>query len=239
MKQTFKGTLYLIPVTLGNNEGMDNVIPAYNREVLHTLRFFIVENVRSARRFIRKSGHPAAIEEMRFFVLNKHTPEEDVASFLEPLEAGENMGLLSEAGTPAIADPGAVVVNLAHRRNIRVVPLVGPNSIVLALMASGFNGQQFCFHGYLPIDAAGRIKKIRELEQDAWHKNRSQVFIETPYRNHAMLESLLKNCKPQTRLCVASNLTLPTESIVTRTIAQWKKETADLNKKPAVFILYK
>ena len=239
MKQPAKGILYLIPVTLGNNDDMERVIPAYNHKILHDLRFFIVENVRSARRFIRKTGHPSSIEAMRFFELNKHTRMEDAASFLQPLEKGENMGLLSDAGTPAVADPGAVVVNLAHRKNIRVVPLSGPNSIILALMSSGFNGQQFCFHGYLPIDAPARAKKIRELEQEAWKKNTSQIFIETPYRNNKMLESLLRACKPQTLLCVACNLTLPDESVETRSIAAWKKETADFNKKPAVFILYK
>jgi 16S rRNA (cytidine1402-2'-O)-methyltransferase len=239
MKHPIKGTLYLIPVTLGNNEMMSRVIPEDNHLILHKLRYFIVENVRTARRFIRKTNHPLPIDEMQFFELNKHTPEADVSSFLQPLEQGQDMGLLSDAGTPAVADPGAAVVQLAHRKNIRVVPLVGPNSIILALMASGFNGQQFCFHGYLPVNQAERVRKIRELEQEAWQKNTSQIFIETPYRNHQMIESLVKTCKPQTLLCVACDLTLPTEKIVTRNIAGWKKETADFHKKPAVFILYK
>ena len=239
MTKAKKGTLYLFPVTLGNNEDIPRVIPAYNREILFDIRTFVVENIRTARRFIKKSGHPLPIDDMQFFELNKHTPEEAIDAFLAPAVNGEDMGVLSEAGTPAVADPGAVVVGLAHRKGIRVVPLVGPNSIILALMASGFNGQQFCFHGYLPIESPQRVKKIRELEQDAWRKSTSQLFIETPYRNNKMLESLLKTCKPQTLLCIASDLTLPTERIVTKNIAGWKKETADLNKKPAVFILYK
>jgi len=239
MTKSKKGTLYLFPVTLGNNENIAQVIPAYNHEILHRIRVFIVENVRNARRFIKKTGHPLPIDEMQFFELNKHTAAEAVGSFLHPAENGEDIGVLSDAGTPAVADPGAVVVNLAHRKNIRVVPLVGPNSIILALMASGFNGQQFCFHGYLPIEQNQRIKKIRELEQEAWRKDVSQLFIETPFRNNQMLRSLIKTCKPQTLLCVAGDLTLPTEKIITRNIAGWEKETADLNKKPAVFILYK
>ncbi len=239
MSKMKKGTVYLFPVTLGSNESIPKVIPAYNREILHGIRVFIVENIRSARRFIKKSGHPFPVDEMQFFELNKHTPEDAAYSFLQPAENGEDMGVLSEAGTPAVADPGAVVVGLAHRKNIRVVPLVGPNSIILALMASGFNGQQFCFHGYLPIETRQRGEKIRELEQNVWRKNTSQIFIETPYRNNKMLESLIKTCKPQTLLCVASDLTLPSERIITQNMAGWKKETADINKKPAVFILYK
>jgi len=239
MSKIKKGTVYLFPVTLGSNENIQKVIPAYNYEVLYGIRVFIVENIRTARRFIKKSGHPVPIDDMQFFELNKYTSEEAVDAFLRPAENGEDMGVLSEAGTPAVADPGAVVVGLAHRKNIRVVPLAGPNSIILALMASGFNGQQFCFHGYLPIESRQRIKKIRELEQEAWRKSISQIFIETPYRNNSMLESLIKVCKPQTLLCIASNLTLPAEKIITRDMAGWKKETADLNKKPAVFILYK
>ncbi len=176
---------------------------------------------------------------MQFFELNKHTPEADVAAYLKPLEEGNDVGVLSEAGTPAVADPGALVVNLAHRKKIRVVPLVGPNSIILALMASGFNGQQFRFHGYLPIATPQRLKKINEIEQEAWQKGISQIFIETPYRNNQMLESLKKTCRPQTLLCVACDLTLPSEKVIVQNIAGWKKETADFNKKPAVFILYK
>lgn len=239
MTKSKKGTLYLFPVTLGSNESIPQVIPAYNHEILHRTRVFIVENIRIARRFIKKTGHPLPIDKMQFFELNKHTAVETVDSFLQPAENGEDIGVLSDAGTPAVADPGAMIVNLAHRKNIRVVPLVGPNSIILALMASGFNGQQFYFHGYLPIEQNQRAKKIRELEQEAWRKSVSQLFIETPYRNNKMLNSLIKTCKPQTMLCVACDLTLPTEKIITHNMAGWEKETADFNKKPAVFILYK
>ncbi len=239
MAKVKKGTLYLFPVTLGNNDTMQQVIPLYNYEILFRVSNFIVENIRSARRFIKKSGHPVPIDQIQFFELNKHTREEVLPSFLRPAEEGKDMGILSDAGTPAVADPGALAVKMAHQKNIRVVPLVGPNSILLALMASGFNGQQFCFHGYLPIETSQREKKIREIELDAWHKNTSQIFIETPYRNNKLLKSLIKTCKPQTLLCIASNLTLPDEKITTGNMADWKKETADLNKKPAVFILYK
>ncbi len=239
MTKSKKGTLYLFPVTLGDNENIPRVIPAYNRKILYGIHVFIVENIRTARRFIKKSGHPLSIDDMQFFELNKRTAVEDVDAFLKPAENGEDIGVLSEAGTPAVADPGAAVVELAHHKKIRVVPLVGPNSIILALMASGFNGQQFCFHGYLPIESHQRVKKIREIEQDAWKKGVSQIFIETPYRNNRMLESLIKTCKPQMLLCVACDLTLPSEKIITQNMTGWKKETADLNKKPAVFILYK
>ncbi len=239
MTKQKKGTLYLFPVTLGNNDQINRVIPVFNHEILYGIRYFVVENIRSARRFIRKAGHPLPIDEMQFFELNKHTPEADVAAYLKPLEEGNDVGVLSEAGTPAVADPGALVVNLAHRKKIRVVPLVGPNSIILALMASGFNGQQFRFHGYLPIATPQRLKKINEIEQEAWQKGISQIFIETPYRNNQMLESLKKTCRPQTLLCVACDLTLPSEKVIVQNIAGWKKETADFNKKPAVFILYK
>ncbi|UBM62892.1 SAM-dependent methyltransferase [Candidatus Sulfidibacterium hydrothermale] len=238
MTKNKKGTLYLFPVTLGNNDQIHHVIPEWNHQILHTIRYFVVENIRSARRFIRKSGHPLPIDDMQFFELNKHTPEEKIASFLKPLTKGEDMGVLSEAGTPAVADPGAQVVQEAHRQNIRVVPLTGPNSLILALMASGFNGQQFRFHGYLPVDSNLRAKKIRELEQHAQKYNESQLFIETPYRNRQMLETLLKVCRPQTQLCIACNLTLPDEWIISKTIGQWKKEKADFHKKPAVFILF-
>ncbi len=239
MTKQKKGTLYLFPVTLGNNDRINRVIPVFNHEVLFGIRYFVVENVRSARRFIRKTGHPLPIDEMQFFELNKYTPEADVTAYLKPLEEGSDVGVLSEAGTPAVADPGALVVNLAHRKKIRVVPLVGPNSIILALMSSGFNGQQFRFHGYLPIAMPQRLKKINEIEQEAWQKGISQIFIETPYRNNQMLESLKKTCKPQTLLCVACDLTLPSEKVIVQNIAGWKKETADFHKKPAVFILYK
>lgn len=234
-----KGILYLIPTTLGDNLSYNRVIPEYNQQVVYQLTHFIVEKTRTARRFLRDVGHPVPISEMRFFELNKHTPIEDHQLFLASVERGESIGLLSEAGTPAVADPGSAIVRLAHQKNIRVVPLVGPNSIILALMASGFSGQQFCFHGYLPKEVALLSKKIKRLEAEALHYDITQIFIETPFRNNKMLENLIENCRPQTMLCIASDLTLLSERIISQSISRWKKETADLNKKPAVFLLGK
>ena len=233
-----KGTLYLIPTTLGDNASYKKVIPEYNQQIVYQLNHFIVEKTRTARRFLKEIGHPIPIDDMKFVELNKHTLTEEFMSYLDVVEKGVSVGLLSEAGAPAVADPGSVIVRLAHQKGIKVVPLSGPNSIILALMASGFSGQQFCFHGYLPKDAAQLSRKIKALEAGA-QRDITQIFIETPFRNNKMLESLIKHCKPQTMLCVACELTLPTERIISQSIARWKKETADLNKKPAVFLLGK
>ena len=233
-----KGTLYLIPTTLGDNASYKRVIPDYNQQIVFQLTHFIVEKTRTARRFLKEIGHPIAIDEMQFVELNKHTGAEDYVGFLDAAEKGVSIGLLSEAGTPAVADPGSVIVKQAHQKGIQVVPLSGPNSIILALMVSGFSGQQFCFHGYLPKDSGQLIRKIKSLEADA-QRDITQIFIETPFRNNKMLEILLKNCKPQTMLCVASDLTLPSERIISQSIGRWKKETADFNKKPAVFLIGK
>lgn len=233
-----KGMLYLIPTTLGDNSSYRKVIPEYNQQIVFQLSHFIVEKSRTARRFLKKLGHPIPIDDMKFVELNKHTIAEEVMNYLDVAEKGISVGLLSEAGTPAVADPGSVIVRLAHQKGIKVVPLSGPNSIILALMGSGFSGQQFCFHGYLPKDAGQLTRKIKALEAEA-QRNITQVFIETPFRNNKMLESLIKTCKPQTMLCVACEVTLPTERIISQTIARWKKEKADFNKKPAVFLLGK
>lgn len=233
-----KGTLYLIPTTLGDNASYKKVIPEYNSQIVFQLSHFIVEKTRTARRFLKEIGHPIPIDDMQFVELNKHTIADEFVNYLDVVEKGISIGLLSEAGTPAVADPGSVIVRMAHQKGIKVVPLSGPNSIILAVMASGFSGQQFCFHGYLPKDNAQLSKKIKSLESDA-QRGVTQIFIETPFRNNKMLESLIKICKPQTMLCIASELTLPTERIVSQSIARWKKETADLNKKPAVFLLGK
>ncbi len=233
-----KGTLYLIPTTLGDNASYKRVIPEYNQQIVFKLTNFIVEKTRTARRFLKEIGHPISIDEMQFMELNKHTCAKEYVGFLDVVEKGISVGLLSEAGTPAVADPGSVIVKLAHQKSIQVVPLSGPNSIILALMVSGFSGQQFCFHGYLPKDAGLLSRKIKVLEAEA-QRDITQIFIETPFRNNKMLESLIKNCKPQTMLCVASDLTLPSEHIISQNIGRWKKETADFNKKPAVFILGK
>jgi len=234
-----KAKLYLIPTTLGETESLSNVFPEYNLKIIHQLKVFIVEKIRTARRFLKAVKHPVPIEEMQFFELNKHTPEEEIATFLQAAGKGISIGFISEAGAPAVADPGASIVRLAHQKNIQVVPLVGPNSIIMALMASGFNGQQFAFHGYLPKEPSARMRKIKQLEQEVYRKDITQIFIETPFRNNQMLESLTKTLQTGTLLCVAANISLPDETIVTKRVADWKKEKADFNKKPAVFLIYK
>jgi 16S rRNA (cytidine1402-2'-O)-methyltransferase len=232
------GKLYLLPTTLGDFETTSRVIPAFNIETMHQLDIFIVEQVRTARRFLVKIKHPTPIDEITFFELNKHTNEEEIGTYLNSALKGKSIGLLSEAGTPCIADPGAAIVKIAQNLKIEVVPLVGPNSIILALMASGFNGQQFAFHGYLPIEKNELVKKIKDMEASARRLDQTQIFIETPYRNHQVFENLLKTCEPQTLLCVATDLTLITEKVKTKSISQWKKEKVDFHKKPTVFLLY-
>ncbi|MDR0799221.1 MAG: SAM-dependent methyltransferase [Dysgonamonadaceae bacterium] len=231
--------LYLFPVTLGDTP-LSKVLPAYNQSILPTIKHFIVENVRTARRFLKQADPAVNIDELTFYVLNKHTSRAELSDFLQPAKAGFPMGVLSEAGCPAIADPGADVVALAQQNNLRVIPLVGPSSIVLALMASGFNGQNFAFLGYLPIAAAERIKTIKTLEQRIYAEHQTQLFIETPYRNNSLVEDLLKTCKLSTRLCVAADITLDSEWIKTQTIAEWRKQQKpDLAKRPCLFALYK
>lgn len=233
-----KPTLYLIPVTLGESE-IDRVIPSYNRMIVSALRYFIVENVRSARRFLKKCDAKIDIDALTFFELNKHTDRNQLTSYLQPLKNGESIGVISEAGCPAIADPGADVVAIAQRMNFKVVPLVGPSSLLMALMASGFNGQSFAFHGYLPIDAAERNKKLKQLEARIYAEDQTQLFIETPYRNQKLAEELLQQCKSQTRLCIAMDISLETEYIVTHSIHDWKGKLPDMQKRPCVFLLYR
>ena len=198
--------LYLLPVTLGDTP-LRNVLPSYNSDVIGGIRHFIVENVRTARRFLRQVDPQFDIDGSCFYELNKHTSPQDISTFLQPLYDGKPMGVISEAGCPAVADPGADVVAIAQRKGIKVVPLVGPSSIILSVMASGFNGQSFAFHGYLPIKPDERARKLRQLEQRIYNENETQLFIETPYRNGKMIEDILKTCRPQTKLCVAANLT--------------------------------
>ena len=206
--------------------------------VLPGLRFFIVERVRTARRFIKSAIPTANISEMRFYELDKHRPSDLPKGVIEPLLQGKDMGLLSEAGCPGVADPGAVVVREAHAFGIRVKPLTGPSSLLLALMASGLNGQNFAFHGYLPVKSDARRKKLRALEREVQAGGRTQLFIETPYRNAAMFEDILRSLAPQTMLCVARDLSLPTEEIYTRSISQWQKNPPDFSeKRPAVFLV--
>jgi len=231
--------LYLLPVTLGDTE-IDNVLPSYNREIIRQIKFFIVENVRSARRFLKKADRDINIDELTFYLMDKHTDAAKMASYLKPLEEGSAMGVISEAGCPAVADPGADVVAVAQRKNLRVIPMVGPSSIIMSVMGSGFNGQSFAFNGYLPIEPAERTKRIKQLETRAYTEDQTQLFIETPYRNHKMLEELLRTCKPSTRLCIASGITCAEEYIHTHTIAEWKKiKLHDLSKIPTIFLIYK
>ena len=230
--------LYLLPVTLGDTP-LSNVLPQYNSEIISGIRHFIVEDVRSARRFLRKVDSGFDIDGSTFYELNKHTAPEVVAGYLKPLQGGKPMGVISEAGCPAVADPGADVVAIAQRKGLKVVPLVGPSSIILSVMASGFNGQSFAFNGYLPIKADERAKKLRQLEQRIYNEEQTQLFIETPYRNGKMLEDILANCRPQTKLCIAANLTCADEYVQTRTVKEWRGRVPDLSKVPCIFLLYK
>jgi 16S rRNA (cytidine1402-2'-O)-methyltransferase len=230
--------LYLLPVTLGDTP-IEKVLPAYNREIISGIKYFIVEDVRSARRFLKKVDSAICIDELTFYTLNKHTSPEDISGYLKPLLEGHSMGVISEAGCPAVADPGADVVAIAQRRNLKVVPLVGPSSIILSVMGSGFNGQSFAFHGYLPIDPAERTKRLKELETRVYAENQTQLFIETPYRNQKMLEEILNTCRPQTKLCIAANITCEGEYIKTKSIKDWKGHLPELNKIPCIFLIYK
>lgn len=230
--------LYLIPVTLGETD-IEKVLPAYNKEIILGIKHFIVEDVRSARRFLKKVERSINIDELTFYPLNKHTSPEAISGYLKPLQEGNPMGVISEAGCPAVADPGADVVAIAQRKNLKVVPLVGPSSIILSVMGSGFNGQSFAFHGYLPIEPNERAKRIKTLEQRVYSENQTQLFIETPYRNHKMMEDIVKNCRPQTKLCIAANITCEGEFIKTKTIKEWQGKLPDLNKIPCIFLIYK
>jgi 16S rRNA (cytidine1402-2'-O)-methyltransferase len=237
MNQQF-GTLYLVPTLLGATSA-EQVIPSGTLEVVRTLRFFVVENVRTARRMLSKMQMPCPIDELEFVELDKHNPQNpDLLTYLGKALDGQDIGLMSEAGTPCVADPGALIVELAHHAGIRVVPLTGPNAMILALMASGFNGQSFSFHGYLPIKGPERALKIKSLERQSLANDETELFIETPFRNNAMIEDLVKNCHPSTMLCVASNITMEDETIVSKPISEWKKMKYDWNKKPAVFLIY-
>ncbi len=231
-------SLYLIPVTLGESP-VDKVLPSYNREIILQIKYFIVENERSARRFLKKTDSSIDIDSLTFFVLNKHTSSERISEFLRPIAEGHSIGILSEAGCPAIADPGADIVRIAQQKNYQVVSLVGPSSILLSLMASGFNGQNFAFHGYLPIDSNQRAEMIKSIEQRIYSGNQTQIFIETPYRNNKLTEDIIKICKPSTKLCIGANLTCEGEFVKTRGVREWKNQVPDLSKIPCIFLLYK
>ncbi len=233
------GTLYLIPNTLGDGDAaaLAAVIPDPVRAQAARLGYFIGENAKTTRAFLKRVGSERPIQEIEIRELNVNTPAAEIDGLLAPILAGSDAGLVSEAGCPAVADPGALLVRRAHQLGVRVVPLVGPSSILLALMASGMNGQSFAFHGYLPVDAAQRAKRLRELEQQSRKASQTQLFIETPYRNRALLETLLTTCTPSTLICVAVDLTLPTERIVTRPASEWQLDLLDLHKRPALFLM--
>ncbi|NUY82090.1 SAM-dependent methyltransferase [Flavobacterium sp. MAH-1] len=236
---TVLGKLYLIPTTLGENDDPDDVLPQTIKRTIDFINDYIVENEKTARRFI-KSIHPEKKQpDLHISLLNKRTEESDLKTMIEPLLHGKNVGLMSEAGCPGVADPGAVIVKLAHEKGIQVVPLVGPSSILLAMMGSGMNGQSFAFNGYLPIDKAERKTAIKNFEKLSSDKNQSQLFIETPYRNNKFVEDLLQALQPNTLLCIAADITLPTEFIRTLKISDWKKNLPDLQNRPAIFIIHK
>lgn len=232
------GTLYLIPTTLG---GVDPaaVLAGSTLRVLQTLHSFVVENPKTARRFLKLAGYPRPLHDTEFHTLDEHTMDAQLPELLAPLLAGRDCGLLSEAGCPAVADPGAALVRFAHARGIRVVPLVGPSAVLLALMASGMNGQRFTFHGYLPVDRDERKARLLELERDSLRYDETQIFIETPYRNQVLLLAVLETCRNDTLLCLATDLTLVTEMIRTQTIMAWKKKPPDINRRPTGFLLYR
>jgi 16S rRNA (cytidine1402-2'-O)-methyltransferase len=230
--------LYLIPTLLGDTP-TDKVLPSYNSEVILGIRHFIVENVRSARRFLKQVDKNIDIDSLTFVELNKHTEESEIGGMLRPLDMGESVGVISEAGCPAIADPGADVVAIAQRKGFKVVPLVGPSSIILSVMASGFNGQSFAFNGYLPIEQEERIKCLKRLEQKIYSEDQTQIFIETPYRNSKMISDIVKSCRPNTRFCIAAGLTTANEYIKTMMVKDYNGQISDISKTPCIFLIYK
>ena len=231
--------LYLIPVTLGETS-IEQVLPPYNHEVIMGIRHFVVENIRSARRFLRQTDKAFPIDDCTFFEMGKHADEKQFSQYLQPLREGKPVGVISEAGCPAVADPGADIVKIAQREGLRVVPLVGPNSMIMAVMSSGLGGQSFAFNGYLPVDASDRAKRLKALESRAWTEGQTQLFIETPYRNEKMFQALVCTLRPQTRLCIAAGITTADEYIRTLPISEWKKtKLPDLSKIPAIFLINK
>ena len=240
MKSTsILGKLYLIPTTLGETENPFDVLPQTIKRSIELIDYYIVENEKTARKFI-KSVHPEKVQAtLNLSALNKHTQKSEHADMIQACLEGKNVGLMSEAGCPGVADPGAVIVKLAHEKGIQVVPLVGPSSILLAVMASGMNGQSFAFNGYIPIEATEKRAALRNLEKLPMDKNQSQIFIETPYRNNKMLEDILNALSPETHLCIAADITLPQEYIKTMRVVNWKKTKVDLHNRPTIFIIHK
>jgi len=231
-----KANIYLIPSPIGTG-AIDTVLPDYVKKIINKIDYYIVEDLRTARRFLKKAEIQTSIDDLKFMVLDKHTQPQELEAFLLPISKNKDIGIISEAGVPCIADPGAEIVKLAHKKNIRVIPLVGPSSILLALMASGLNGQNFAFAGYLPIQTRNRTEKIKFLENRSVKENQSQIFMETPYRNQKLLEDILKTCRSNTKLCIATDITLDTEFIKTKTVQEWKANMPDIHKRPTIFII--
>ncbi|GAF03199.1 SAM-dependent methyltransferase [Saccharicrinis fermentans] len=230
------GTLYLIPTTLGDSS-ISSVIPADVIILIKQIKHFIVEDIRTTRRYLKKVDKSINIDDLTFYELNKHTTPQQKSNFLNAAKKGQHMGIISEAGCPGVADPGADIVASAHQQNIRVIPLVGPSSILLSVMASGMNGQSFAFHGYIPIKSGDRAKAIKHLESLSIRENQTQIFIEAPYRNNHLLKDILANCQSKTKVCVACDITLETEFIKTKTVGQWKGNLPELHKKPTIFLI--
>jgi len=237
-KKLLMAKLYMIPTTLGDTS-IERVLPPDLTQLISSIQVFIVENIRTARRFLKKVNPAVVIDDLTFFELNQHTEKKEISRFLEPNQQGFDIGIISEAGCPGVADPGAEVVKIAHTKNIQVVPLVGPSSILLALMASGMSGQNFAFNGYLPIKNPEKSLQIKMLEKRMQTESQTQIFIEAPYRNAQLLDELLKNCDPQTMLCVAVDITLDTEFIVSKPVSYWKTHLPDIQKRPAIFMIGK
>ena len=232
-----EAALYLIPVTLGDTPH-ENVLPSNNAQVVSGIRHFVVEEIRTARRFLRRMDREFPIDECTFFEMGKHADSSRFAEYLAPISKGHSVGVISEAGCPAVADPGADVVSIAQKRNVRVVPLVGPSSMILAVMASGLGGQSFAFNGYLPVQDGDRAKRLKQLESRAWAEGQTQLFIETPYRNRKMFDTMCATLRPDTRMCIAAGITTSDEWIRTQTIRDWKRTgMPDLGKVPAIFLI--
>jgi 16S rRNA (cytidine1402-2'-O)-methyltransferase len=230
------GTLFLIPVSLGETNN-DRLFPALNLRLLEELKYLVVENEKTARRFIRSTGNKRDFDELELILLDKRTKRDEISRPIELLLQGEDVGIMSEAGCPGVADPGQILMAEAHFYNIKVQPLIGPSSILLGLMASGLNGQGFTFHGYIPIDKKERINKLRDLDSAVNRTGFTQIFMETPYRNQYLFDDILKTCNGNHKLCVAVDITLETEQIKTLAVAEWKTQTIDLHKRPCMFLL--
>lgn len=230
--------LYLVPSTM-SDAPVDHVLPPVNIDIVRHLRHFIVENERTARRFLKRCDRSIDIDSLTFVTLNTHTRPEELPAMLEPLKRGESIGVISEAGCPAVADPGADIVGIAQQRGYRVVPLVGPSSILMSLMGSGFNGQSFCFAGYLPIEQGARTAALKNMEHRIMRESQTQIFIETPYRNDKLVAELVRTLPGRLRLCIAADITGPTQSIVTKSLADWSRALPKIEKRPCIFLLYK